>query len=425
MLYADKIRVMLTEEIELGERIRTQPGDIKELAGSLEAIGQLQPVVLKGNQLIAGFRRVAAVMLLATEGRAVRGLEPGQVLAVDYFELSDYERLLAEFEENKQRKDFTKAEEALAIAKLKAQLESVKGKKVGSTELGRALNYSKGFITMALRVADAVNNEGKKELLKESSIPGAYRQLQSMEKLDELLKRSQKTSPKIRKEAAKTLHCGRAEDWIKTIPDESIDLINFDPPWGIGIDSYDRARKYGSFDDDADTGTQISIALIPELYRVLKQDTYMVVWFGIQYYQPLYERLEEAGFKVNPVPYIWFKTDKAGSQNDPTRTALNVWEPFFVCQKGNPRMFKHAQTNLLSYPMPRGIDRVHFAQKHEDLLKDIIERFSFGEMTILDPTFGSGAFFIAGRKLGRNIVGCEKDPENYEKALKWLGRSEQ
>ena len=87
-------------------------------------------------------------------------------------------------------------------------------------------------------------------------------------------------------------------------------------------------------------------------------------------------------------------------------------------------MFKHAQTNLLEFPMVRGMDRTHFAQKDVDLLVNIFERFSFGEMVVLDPTFGSGSAFIAAKRLGRRFMGAEKNLENYNSAVDWLVRSE-
>jgi len=303
-------------------------------------------------------------------------------------------------------------------------MEREQGRELSTREVGELLGFSTGQVSMAQRVAKAVS-AGNTELLQAASIRGAYQKLQASEKLSDLLERAEaiEVAEGTVGQFEEMLHCGDALKWIKTLMDESVDFVNFDPPWGIGIDSYDRNHHYGDFDDSAEMGISIAKALIPELYRVMKVDTYMVVWFGIQYYQFLTELLTDAGFKVNPVPHIWFKPDKAGAQNDPTRTTINAWEPFFIVSKGDPRMYKHAQTNVLEYPMPRGADRVHFAQKSNDLLIDIIERFSFGHMLVLDPTFGSGSALVAARRIGRQIIGCEKSEDNYKNAISALRRS--
>lgn len=419
-----KVHSVDFRDIEVGKRIRKDSGNIKELAESLNVSGQLQPIICEHREdklyLLAGFRRLTAAAYLQGENRSIRDLAPGHVNVILKEDLDPTERLLIEFEENKRRKNFTDAEEAIAISELKVALEGVNERKVSGKEMAKLLGYSKAHVTMALEVASAVQKGGKKELLKASSISGAYKSLQSSRKIEEL---QLKAATRVRAEGAYTnILCARAEEAITRLPDGSMDFVNFDPPWGIGIDSYDRFEKYGTFDDSASTGIQMARDLIPELYRVLATDSYMVVWFGIQYYQFLVDEMQKAGFTVNPVPHLWIKPNKVGSQNDPTRTTLNCYEPFFEVRKGEPRMHKHAQKNILEYDMPVGIDRIHFAQKSVPLLKDILERYSFGAMNVLDPTFGSGSFLMAAQDLGRNMYGFERDQKNYDNALAWLRR---
>ena len=417
------IKTIKAADVDISDRQRKDVGDLKALANSLEAIGQIHPILMDGDKLLAGGRRTLACLLLSSQGRAIHGLEVGEINCINTKDdLEPLEQLLIELEENKQRKGFNKAEEALTIAAIKVKMEEAEERGVSNRSLAKALGYSTTHVSMALQVADAVSNKGMEELKNESSVFGAYRKLQTAKKLEEIMERvaeKEAEDPTQVVDYSDRLYCGDATEWIQTIEDESIDFIIFDPPWGIGIDSYDRHHNYGTFDDNAETGIQITKRLIPELYRVLKTDTYAVIWFGIQYYQFLTDMLEESGFKVHPVPFVWHKTDKAGSQNDPSKTTINVWEPAFLVQKGDPRIFAQGRSNLLAYPMVRS-GRIHYAQKNVDMLVDIMERFSIGSMTVLDPTFGSGSTFIAAKRLGRHFVGCEFDPENYRKALDWL-----
>lgn len=429
--YGDSLLRVRANEVDINERIRKEPGNIRELAESLAANGQIQPILLDGSELIAGFRRTAACMWLASEDppRSIAGLEPGEILAIQRDNLDPFQRLLLEFDENFHRKDFAKAEEAIAISRIKAHLEELEGKSISVSELARVVKYSRGQVGMALKVAEAVHTEGRQDLLKNKSIAGAYRELQNSRKIEEMIERADAIEKAAEEDGValldfqQHLHHGDALAWIKKIPDASVHYVNFDPPWGIGIDSYDRNNNYGTFDDSAEAGIAITKALIPELYRVMAEDSWMSLWFGIQYYQSLFELLASAGFTVNPVPHIWYKTNKHGSQNDPKRTTMNAYEPIFEVRKGAPRMFKPSGINVFPSDMPVKPERVHYAQKSLPLLKDFIERYSYSNMVVMDPTFGSGAFFIAAQQLGRTFIGCEKDEANYKNAISWLRRT--
>lgn len=59
------MKVVRLDEIQVGERGRSDLGDVKGLSESIDAIGLLHPVVVnEGMELVAGERRMAAVRLL-------------------------------------------------------------------------------------------------------------------------------------------------------------------------------------------------------------------------------------------------------------------------------------------------------------------------------------------------------------------------
>lgn len=450
-----KFAIRHIDSIIVEDRIRQDLGkgneSIVELANSLEGeAAQIHPIVLDGDHLKAGGRRYAATLFLFkhTPPRTIGGklpegdprrLEPGHIMCVQHTELSRREQIIIEIEENVRRKPFNKAEEAMAYDRLRALIAEQQGvseKDVSHRKVAEVAQVTPAQITMGLRVAQAVR-EGNKELLDARSVKGAYDQLKNMEKLALRIAAVKKVVPM--EELQKGMVQGRAEDWLKTIDTKTVDIYLFDPPWGIDIDEFGiKDKPDDHWKDDYDSAIALFRTLVPELYRTLKDDSFMPTFFGIQFYSVIKKTLEHAaccqgrdrsdhkprGFTVPPVPYIWYKPNKKGAQSDPSRHDMNQYEPIFVARKGEPRIFKQAQGNVLLHDMPARSERFHTTQKPVSLYVDLLERFSFGGMLVGDPTAGSFASIKAARRLGRATIACELDPHNYEQGVIYVHEPE-
>ncbi|MGH3985926.1 MAG: ParB N-terminal domain-containing protein [Pseudonocardiaceae bacterium] len=125
-------RVVGLDDIRVGQRDRSDLGDIAELAASIDAVGLLHPVVITaGNDLVAGERRLAALAELGwTE-------VPVTVVDLDTAEVV----LRAELDENTCRQPLTpyeasKARERRAAALAPTQPKGGRGKTSTSPSLG-------------------------------------------------------------------------------------------------------------------------------------------------------------------------------------------------------------------------------------------------------------------------------------------------
>lgn len=65
-------------------------------------------------------------------------------------------------------------------------------------------------------------------------------------------------------------------------------------------------------------------------------------------------------------------------------------------------------------------DRVHVAQKPEQLMAELIADFTDPGETILDPFMGSGTTLVAAQRLGRRAIGIELSERDCEHAAKRL-----
>ena len=253
---------------------------------------------------------------------------------------------------------------------------------------------------------------------------------------------------------------GDCLEWMKEIPDGSVDLTVTSPP-------YDNLRTYNGNNDQ--WGEHVGKAVLADLYRVTK-DGGVVVWVvgdatikgsetGTSFKQALWAM--ECGFNLHDT-MIWNKGSftAVGSLN--TRYAP-VFEYMFVFTKGKPNTFipikdrknKHYGQKISStvrqadgttkdghgkgkkhiaefgqrhnvwllFPEQSNNKRCHPAQFPEHLAHDHIISWSNEGDTVLDPFMGSGTTGVAAKNLGRKFIGIELDQGYFDIAVKRIGEA--
>jgi DNA modification methylase len=214
----------------------------------------------------------------------------------------------------------------------------------------------------------------------------------------------------------KNLHHAKVEDFLPTIHDKSIDLVYTDPPYGIDLNATTDTEAYECYDDVPEEIESLVLWCIGEYYRVLKDDTFCVVWTSNQLYRPLYDRAKEVGFGVAPTPLYWIKTGHSGKAKNPEKTLGSAAEIALYCWKGDPVLREKGGQNVFPFPTVRK-NRIHIAQKPESLICKHLDIFSDPGYLVLDTFSGSGAIMRATILSKRLFKGCEKDEANYYSSL--------
>lgn len=232
---------------------------------------------------------------------------------------------------------------------------------------------------------------------------------------------------------------------LKTLPDNSIDVIFADPPYFMQTDGIlQRADGTGEFkgcDDkwdkykDYEDYDSFSYNWLYECKRVLKDNGTIWVIGSFQNIYRLGYIMQNLGFwilndviwsKTNPTPnmagtrfcnshetLLWCSKSKNSkfTFNYKTMKALNndkqeksVWN-IGICQ-GNERL-KDENGNKL-----------HTTQKPIALLEKIILSSSRPDDIILDPFFGTGTTGAVAKKHGRNFIGIEREEKYISGAKK-------
>lgn len=227
------------------------------------------------------------------------------------------------------------------------------------------------------------------------------------------------------------IYCMDCLEGLKKIPNESIDLISTDPPYGINFKSNYRKEKFDYLEND--DNLDFLEPFIKESFRVLKENTHIYIWCRWDVYHKFYEVISKY-FKIKNCLIIKRVNTSMG---DLEGQFAYFYEMCIFAHKGR-RTFN--KTNLtmkdgkshkrfkedtsttgfinrysdLIESMPSGENRylmVHPTQKAEQINKFFIQLSSNKDEIILDPFIGSGTTAVACKQLNRNFIGFEISQE--------------
>lgn len=260
-------------------------------------------------------------------------------------------------------------------------------------------------------------------------------------------------------------------EYLKTISNNSIDLILTDPPYIISKDSgmnehYNNVKyneenaitqvkteeeweeykaqneieddtnkekyiKYGSVygkkycvktdygNWDSDFTMDILENFICEYYKKLRKGGTLIMFFDLWKITDLKNLLEK--YKFKQIRFIeWIKTNPQ-PRNSKVNYLTNCREIALIGVKdGNPTFNSSYDNGIYMYPLQGGKNRFHPTQKSLVLFEELIKKHSNENDTILDTFLGSGTTAIACKNTKRKFKGCEISKEYYDKILELI-----
>jgi DNA modification methylase len=142
----------------------------------------------------------------------------------------------------------------------------------------------------------------------------------------------------------------------------------------------------------------------------------MTFWFGIQWYEPLKDILEKAGWKLDIVPGIWYAQGAAQTMQPDVLLGKN-YEAFFICRKGKPILNKRGRSNVFDFKKLNPDKKIHPTEKPLDLMLEIIDTFCPPHGDVLVPFLGSGVDLMACLKTNRKCLGFDLNDEVKKRFL--------
>ena len=208
-----------------------------------------------------------------------------------------------------------------------------------------------------------------------------------------------------------------AIDFMKTLEDESVDLIVTDPPYKVTARG-NAGNSGGMMQSKLSMQGRIfkhndvrPMEYIPEFYRLLKDGSHCYIMTNHVNLQEILNTATECGFHFIK-SLIWNKGNKIMG-----RFYMSQFEYILFFRKGKGKKINKCGTaDILNVPnkKTKGKDgkNIHDTEKPVELMKILIENSSQENEVVLDPFVGVGSTALACKELNRNFIGIELD-ENY------------
>lgn len=241
-------------------------------------------------------------------------------------------------------------------------------------------------------------------------------------------------------------------DKMKTMKDNSVDLVITDPPYGISFRGQTSNTNWDNMTDDE--YYDFLVKLFSELKRILKDEGTIWLCCGRTKIPTVFKAIEKCGLMCNLENWLTYVRAKGrGSKNklkSQCEEVLHItkgnnykWNKveyfrevvvpyvkdgkprgWVIDQNTGMRMRWSGVGNALFFTSPffknKFESQIHSTQKPFLLWVELIMISSNKDDLVFDPFAGSCSSGVATEICKRNYVGCELDEKMYEKANNWL-----
>ncbi len=202
---------------------------------------------------------------------------------------------------------------------------------------------------------------------------------------------------------------------MQSIPDNSVDLIITDPPYGISKELNCKGQRLGSTAKlNFNFGTWDKLNTSWFDVALLKTRGWMMTFCAKKDVGFFIGKLEHRGFIAVDV-LVWQKPDPV-PLNAKSRF-LNAWEAIVIGKKPGSTWNSTYEHNIIKVQAPKGKSRFHPTQKPVALIKKLIELTTMENALVLDPFMGSGTTAVASIESKRKYIGFELSKEYWKQSI--------
>ena len=194
-----------------------------------------------------------------------------------------------------------------------------------------------------------------------------------------------------------TFYHGDAREVLKRLPSSSVDVVLTDPPWGVGFDEHDNLNAF--------------LEVVPELYRVLKRNSWLVFFFTPKRIYELTPLLKYFRY-VWMIPYVFWAFGTHSRNPLGSQASYSV---IMVFAKGEPKIKVARKDVIISDELPFVVENIKEPQfKPTYTVSVLLTMFTREGDLVLDPFAGYGSIPLVCEFFNRRWVAVEIDPVKYE-----------
>jgi site-specific DNA-methyltransferase (adenine-specific) len=218
-----------------------------------------------------------------------------------------------------------------------------------------------------------------------------------------------------------TIHNMDCMDYMKSLPDNSVDLIITSPPYNLGNSHHTGNKRHNPYEDNMPEKKyqEWQINVLNECYRLLNEN-------GSIFYN--HKNRIKDGCQITPYEWIlksklivkqelvWFN----GSQNfDKIRFYPMTERIYWMTKNKETKLFNEINHHDLFYKdewQSEGTNKFHTRAFPVKMVESLILCFKDAKI-IFDPFSGSGTTAIASENLKRTFIGCELNGDYFEQSI--------
>jgi ParB/RepB/Spo0J family partition protein len=419
-----EVSIVPIDSIQEENRFRKDYGDLKELVTSFKHYGLIMPLAvakLEDNKfrLLAGGRRLAAARTSGLSEIPVR-IYPN--------DLSEFQMRSIELEENIRRKNLNYIEEVNLTREIHSLQLQIHGKKVSTLvgapghslrDTATLLGRDHASVVKDIKLADAMQTFPELDWAKCKNKADAFKILNKFEEKIVRADLSERAAGLLgtgSKTLLESYVIGDSPTLLKGLPSNTIDFCEIDPPYAIDLMKLKKNinQVYGDEYEESEATEYISFLneVLVEVYRAMKQDTWMIFWFAPEpWIDIIYHLITAIGWKTTRLCGIWVKPN--GQTMHPDIYMAQSYEMFYYCRKGNPKinLDRQGRANSFLYNPVFAGDKIHPTERPIELMEEILKVFAWEGNRVLVPFAGSGNTLKAAFNLKMFPLGFDLSKE--------------